>query len=585
MLQINFKCENCEVARHVSELALCSWCDGGKAYYCLKHCSDEKCRHAVDCELPGHTTCWDSIGHAKPSRRAQHVQRDAVTAWCIEQTMYSESNEIKQLQNHNNDREALWFCVNQAIWTSPRGPEPCLQVSQRFEKLWQSQSPLLRGKQKFPSFVSFVGPTGVGKSTLVRATMMVGAVEDMRQHPYSSRASDYWLNERRLSECRSKGPVTRSNHATLQMKPTSEGVHLYQDSTIQSVQYEEHGRDTENVTILLADCEGFNADTTQTSAARSQLNLPLINSKGLRRSDSVTSQRSSRTTATESPEPEEIRASLRYDKIIPIQAPRLRKKGKDGAELFYARYLYAFSDVVTFVTDKLQSLGSELRKFLEWIAKAEKWALPPKSPRTLIVVINKADSFNDKYYSESFLKEQMFNDLANQRIWESSDELQALKDMHDKPLPSKFGRITDNVMFFRLFFQDVRICYIPQRGKDPVQGDQKLYDQYQVLRQMIVKGSEQGQKARSSTYSRYDVPAVAHLLDKAFDHYANSDDPFDFHAAARKDNPTPISLAGHISNLLRHMGTRTGDLSQMVDLLAVCLLSHEFRQTDQGWLR
>lgn len=581
-LQITFKCENCDERRHVSELALCSWCDGGKAYYCIKHCSSEECQHAVDCTLPGHASCWDSESHAKPSKRRQHVPRDAVAAWCIEQIMYSESNEVRQQQHHISDREALWFSVNHAGWTSPRGPEPCLQVSQRFEKLWQSQANLLQGTQKFPSFVSFVGPTGVGKSTLVRAMMMTGAVEDMRHQQLASRTSDHWLNERRVWECRTRGPVTRANHATLQMKPTSEGVHLYQDSTIQRVRYDEQGRDAENVTILLADCEGFNADTTLTSAARTQLNNALTPPRGMRRSDSVSSQSTFRASSVEPPEANEVRANLRYHRIIPIEAPHLRKRGRDGAELFYARYLYAFSDVVTFVTDKLQSLGSELRKFLEWIARAEKSALPPRSPRTLIVVINKADTHSDQYYSESFLKDQMFNDLANQRIWESSEELQSLKDKHDKPILSRVGRITDNMMFFRLFFQDVRICYIPQRGKDPEQGDQRLYAQYQVLRHMIVKGSKEGQAARSSSYSRYDVPQVAHLLDKAFDHYATSDEPFDFHAAARRDNPTPISLAGHISNLLRHTKTDPRDFDRIADLLAVNLLTHEFRETDQG---
>lgn len=562
--------------RHIADLALCSNCGHGDTYFCINHCSEQACHHAAECELPGHATCWNSRAHIRSEhKRSKHIQRNAVDHWCVEQILYSATDEATQQLHHDSDSEALWFLVNPAGWTS-RGPEPCLQVTQRFEKLWHSSQ--YRERQYFPSFVSFIGGTGVGKSTLVRAMMMVGTLEDMRNHPQNWGNSQHWLNVNKLLECRSRGPVTRAKHAILQVKPTSEGVHLYQDATIQSVQYPTSGRETEIVSILLADCEGFKADYTRPSAARNnnlELNVPLT---ARQRAPSVVSE-GPPLSIPDWLEADDIRRNMQYSSTIPIRAPNLRKPDKEGAELFYARHLYAFSDVVLFVTDKVQSLGSELRQFLQWIAKAEERELPSRSPRTLIIVINKADTFDPKYYSERWWLEYMFQDLNNKKIWESSDELKALKDKHDKPPKAKADRINDNMSFFNLFFHKVRICYIPELKDDTAE---RLYGQYLQLRDLIIEGSKEGQRNRSDQYSRYDAPTMAHLLNKAFDHFANSDKAFDFHAAARKDNPTPISLSGHISYLLRHTGTDPEQLERFIDILTVCLITYEYRQSLQG---
>jgi hypothetical protein len=55
----------------------------------------------------------------------------------------------------------------------------------------------------------------------------------------------------------------------------------------------------------------------------------------------------------------------------------------------------------------------------------------------------------------------------------------------------------------------------------------------------------------STAWTRYDVPSMTHVFNRPFEHFAELDQAFDFHVAARKDNPTPISIPGHIANLLR----------------------------------
>lgn len=515
----SIRCENCEEARPVAQLALCSWCDGGKAYYCLIHCSEEDCGHAVNCDQPGHATCWNST-HAWTRNRERHVQRDAVRAWCIDQILFSESDEGKQAAYHDADQQALWFRVSQVSPTL--GPKRCVQVTKRLKQLWQGQSPP-HNPGNYPSFVSVVGGIGVGKSTLVRAMMAIGAMERAHEGLTQPSTSNYLVGIEEMLEFQAPRPVTGLNHAGLQLRPTSTGVHLYQDVTSQSA----HDRDHDLVTVLFADCEGFSAGTTQFTAARSDFIVPTAaypTHRVVERSGMASSQSATRSAGAI--ETEDLRTSLPHDRMIAIRAQKLLIQGEGYAELFYARCLYPFSDVVLFVTDRAQKLGSELQRFLEVIANS---VLPQKSPVTLIIAINKANSFSANMYDEGFLEHALFDGWP--RIWESSATLNALKENHDRNVKARDDLISTNEQFFRLFFQQVRMCYIPQRGKDEILGDDKLYDQYGALRTMVMEGSMEGQKSRSSTYSRFDFPTVAHLLDKAFEHYATSDQSFGWYAA------------------------------------------------------
>lgn len=543
-------------------------------YYCHRHCSGQQHR-SQDCPDNNHATCFEKHLPPVPSARTIHIPIEAIHPWCIAQIIYSAEDYDEQQEYHNNNQRVEWFRIEQKGWTS--GPEPVLRVSQRFDKIWRAAYPI--GKAQYPSLVSFMGNTGVGKSTLVRAMMMVGVIEGMRDSASANDGTElHWLNEDVVIECRAKGPVTRPNLADLASVATSAGVHLYHDSVIVRVPSTVDEQVTENVSVLFADCEGFYGDRP-TALGGTTLQVPNIRS-GLRsRSGSDTSIAGSyRSSAAEDITEQDVQKSLGY-KEIPIKAPSLRGRSKSGAELFYARYLYAFSDVVVFVTQSPQSLGSELGEFLTWIAKAEKHLIPPRSPRTLVIVINKRDHHAPQYYSETYLKDKMFDGLGDHKIWESSDELNALKEEHDREFIALADRITNNEKFFRLFFQNVRICYIPEKTKDVAE---KQYEQYKVLRDMVMSGSKQSQITRSERWSRYDVPTVSQLLDKAFWHFATRDTAFDWNTAAGKDNPTPISLSGHIAHLLRHTGTSKAQLLRFVDVLSICLIIHEYRETIHG---
>lgn len=153
------------------------------------------------------------------------------------------------------------------------------------------------------------------------------------------------------------------------------------------------------------------------------------------------------------------------------------------------------------------------------------------------------------------------------------------KRKHDQDSKYVQSEIHSNDDFIRIFFQDVEFCYIPLNIRAPAT---EVFDQYVQLRNLVVSATKRAQQVRSASWTRYDVPTMSNLLSRAFDHFSRSSEPFDFYTAARKDNPTPVSLPGHIANLLRHMKTSTNGLDSFAKIVAVCLISYVCRNFNQG---
>ena len=270
---------------------------------------------------------------------------------------------------------------------------------------------------------------------------------------------------------------------------------------------------------------------------------------------------------------------------FPVSERAYNSRGQDGVDLFYARFLYAISDVCVFVTKDDATILNELTKILEWAAKAVHKSINHPSRKTLILVRNMAEHHDAALYDNNKLK-QLYLSPQHPRLWEQSDILRDfVRDYNGRPNHSFVDRITSNERLYKALFNNIVCCYIPDRGK--VKGrPQELFAQYRKLRDLIGTSVQEGLQLRAESVMEYNVPALTHILNRAFEHFTTSESPFDFFLAARRDNPNPQMIRDHIANFLRHAfeSTDNGEaIDAMVkDVVTLALLVFTYRTFSEG---
>lgn len=272
---------------------------------------------------------------------------------------------------------------------------------------------------------------------------------------------------------------------------------------------------------------------------------------------------------------------VRHPNVVqedPITAESYHREGKEGAELFYARFLYTVSDVIVFVTRQDQQLLTDMKHLLEWAKEAVHNAVGTAPQKTLIIVRHAASLHDSELYDPDQLRRSFLDRLGY--LWEGSSTLANFRDEHNKKQSRADNKIEDNDALFGAFFQQVRVTYVPDRNRVPAN---ELFLQYRRLRGLIFKSFEQGQNKRAQAWMQYNVPTMSHVLGRAFDHFRTSSKPFNFYDAARNDNPDPATMSGHIANFLRlaHDSPNTA-VKMAQDLVAVACMSWALREFDQG---
>ncbi|PVH79158.1 hypothetical protein DL98DRAFT_632761 [Cadophora sp. DSE1049] len=500
---------------------------GHERVYCVS-CTVSDCAAEVCTE---HETCWQKhVDRDDPEDRHKHQIVDPFPSMFVDVVTHSEISKERLKRLHEEDESARWFSVKLGE------EEPELWQYDRFIRLCDPQRTGSRDIQNhFPSFVSFIGDTSAGKSTIVRAMLLLG----MLKHPQCECcfATDAITTKSNLVNCSrhigSSMPVTRSGNIEDKRDSTTFGVHLYLDdaSTAEKLPSPKLdsplpipiGPATEYYPLLFVDCEGFNADDATTNAQK------MVQPK-----DHI---------------------GVKKD---PITAQCYSNKRKSGIDLFYARVLYAISDVIVYVTTHDQTFRPDLIRVLEWASAAVKKSYNQPSRKTLIIVRNKEDS--EVPYTNAMLEKTYLHSLDG-KLWDgprASPVLKAFVKDHNRTVQQRH-HIESNRDLYDALFQDIRCCSIPHKDvviktgqlSERLPRPVEVYNSLKELRNVLELAADKGRRERSGTFAHYNVAMFNHILIRTFDHFRSSEDPLDFYRAARRDNPTPHNIPDHVANFLR----------------------------------
>jgi hypothetical protein len=535
------------------------------------------------CRVREHKTCWKSHLPEDEDFAEHHKMVNPNAQIIIGAVTRSEEDQARQQRLHEQDRNARWFSVK---WSSSGTDHvhrnytgqgvPVLYAYDRFRQLCD---PDVTGNAEttnhYPRFVSFIGDTCVGKSSLVRAMILMGLAE--RAGVVSG---DDWADQSNVSRLvaaigtrTTEWPVTRSANSDSLTNPTTQGVHLYRDEGT-AVSSQDSGKSAPTkCPILFVDCEGFNAGEALTDAQK--------------HSDDEAENRGRLNVSSHGGRHRSVSRADVPDYHHRITASCYGRRGKDGIDLFYARFLYAISDVLVFVTKDDTKLLPQLRAVLEWASAAVYKSINHASRKTLIIVRHKSELHKAELYQEGKLASQFLD--GHPPLWTVSDILKDFVTKYNRSEPVFTKRIMTNQRLYEILFRRIICWYVPNKD-NPKVSPARLVRQWTGLRNHIESAVRDEEMIVSAANMKYNVPELSRVLGKAFEHFTTSEDPFDFYLAAQRDNPSPVSMEGHIGNFLRHAygyknnhGSQLGDPDKMItDVVVASLLTWTTRRFQHG---
>jgi len=268
---------------------------------CEKVCPND-CWYCGVCKLVYCDACWGTQAPHKLKFKAlastPHEKTPLDIATKVNTVLESTEDDQQRVKLHREDQNTAWFGIERSGDSSPLLIQDFGRLND-FLNGWEAKKDPKTPGPRTPSLVSFVGQTGVGKSSLIKLLIDFASKDEQT----------------------SSTPVigSRTDHL-----PTSEDVHLYLDPRTAFTKHP----------ILLADCEGLDGGDREPlgaklkSQSRKEDEEIARNYDGLFDSQRVAYECELQWSMTESNKP--------------------RSRGFAVTHV-YPRLLYAFSDVIVFV--------------------------------------------------------------------------------------------------------------------------------------------------------------------------------------------------------------------------------------------
>ncbi|KAJ3538427.1 hypothetical protein NM208_g5905 [Fusarium decemcellulare] len=363
---------------------------------------------------------------------------------------------------------------------------------------------------------------------------------------------------------------------------TSSDVHLFADP----------GTASTRVPRFFVDCEGFSGSDNTVSRRltsrdhRSTLPSRPLHEGTLRQTSSAGFQASD--PIQEHAKSASSKAVLKWGRVLaPIDAPRglgARQVGQVDSEsrarivkTLYPRLLYAFSDVVCFVTNNAKASQSILDQTFQWAKDGHERTLNQRVRPGLIIVLNKMGA--DSHDGLSSVEE------ATRRLLSSFQRSTRFRELQSK-WRARGRTIENSEQLIYCYYDYFRVVSIPQHTQTSPVIVENISHQLRVLYNEIIDMSANIHRKRQSLNMDLDISDLnAHVHRSISSLGKDLNNSLDFHELSDGDSALPRQFSEHLSQLMARMakirhfhtnqavGGEAELVSQMMPYIAACIMA------------
>ncbi|RPA85543.1 hypothetical protein BJ508DRAFT_411946 [Ascobolus immersus RN42] len=520
-------------------VAVCDSCEDWIDVKITSYCNACSCTFCDD--------CWPKQPPHKKNKRMQgggapHEKNDKRIADTINQILQPILTPEQLRQLHIQDRETKWFGITRHKRKDTGDPatqdDPFVNfgTTKRLQQLLDPICP--SSSSKYPSIVSFVGETGAGKSTLIRALIETGALALNRTDPPK------------------QTPVVGT--ALDGTRPCSGDVHLYADPRTASLD------STSDMPILFADCEGIRGGNITPTAERSWRGA--TKHKGKTAGVNTVLDQGKKVYASGRNKLRKLRddhaPDEQFRKVEWAIGDKEKQTRRYAVDNIYPRFLYAFSDTIVFVTKNAKIFEIVLEQLVSWAEVAlESSSNQPTLPSVLIVLNAVDNNVEELSWNTEHRTSSMFEDINE--VLKTNDKFRQLVKTWKADRQKTITSVKELVLSY---YSDVKVISVPEKGR-PTLINQQIDKIYEEIGKMSEAARIRKKAARMCLTYRQLLP----YLNYAFDHFARYEKAFNFVDVAFSLNPVREDFEDGIVQLLNAMlrCSRVPDVCDLSDKSAI----------------